>query len=123
MRQQMVFQRETLLALLTLVWSFGRVQQQMRVQTVLVSKVLATVHTDMRTFACVDACVCCEVMLQQEGFTTLIARVRTLLWYHVRRWSSVFLYVIIVINLHRFQLRRNAQRRLNLELMRCGVGL
>lgn len=78
-RQQVMLQREVLFADDAVERSAAGMQQEVRVQAVLVREALSTVATDMRLYPCVCPGMCRQVMLQEEGFPTLPARIGTYL--------------------------------------------
>jgi hypothetical protein len=97
MGQQVMFQRETLLALLALVGPVGRVQQQMRVQAVLVGEILAAVDANVRTLAGVDPGVGGQVVFQQKRLAALVARVGTLFGRTARGVQHLFVVELFVV--------------------------
>jgi hypothetical protein len=76
-RDQVVLQREALLALETLVGPVARVQQEMRVETMFVGEGLAAVAAHVGPDPGVRPGVRRQMMLQQERLTALVAKVGT----------------------------------------------
>lgn len=75
-RQQMMLQREILLARLAMIRALLRVQQQMRVQAMLVRETLPAVHARVGLLAGVSPRMRSQVVFHQERLSTFFARVR-----------------------------------------------
>lgn len=82
----MVFERERLVALKTLVRSVRRVQQEVRAEAVFERKALATLRTDVRSLPRVYPQVRRQVMLHQERLAALLACVGPRLCNHQPRY-------------------------------------